>query len=104
MTLKTPEQIAEQIMGDSETTTMWSDQEGGWVTIASQIVAAIKADRAQRDTYTFDEETAVEAVAWKKGEQFWGEEAGTYVAGYVDGWRGNRTRKEAACPAPKEAG
>ncbi len=45
--MKNPEQIAEQIMGDSETVTMWSDQEGGWVTIASQIVAAIEADRAQ---------------------------------------------------------
>ena len=46
--MKTPEQIAAQIMGDTETTTMWSDAAGGWVTIESQLAAAIEADRAQR--------------------------------------------------------
>lgn len=47
-TIKTPEQIAADVMGDTDTTTMWSDHAGGWVTIASQIAAAIEADRAQR--------------------------------------------------------
>ena len=46
--IKTPEQIAADVMGDTDTTTMWSDHAGGWVTIASQIAAAIEADRAQR--------------------------------------------------------
>ena len=47
--MRTPEQIAAEILGNTDTTTMWSDHEGGWVTIESQMVAAIEADRAQRN-------------------------------------------------------
>jgi hypothetical protein len=47
--IKNPEQVAKEILGDTDTTTMWSDRESGWVTIKSQIAAAIEADRAQRN-------------------------------------------------------
>ena len=81
--MKTPEQVAAQIMGDTETTTMWSDAAGGWVTIESQLAAAIEADRAQRHHWD-GEIYIVQNDTGDVVDVFW--DADEATAAYQDGY------------------